>query len=138
MLEYSKNYSKASERLWNYYGDEPNSGALGNINHSIKIFYYNTSNTENWEITTEQKNADVVVPLKYLRNFWRTLDVSLINYEVILTLDLSEKCVLTSKETRNAAGMIVINNPIGVTFKITDTKLYVLVVTLSTENDNKI
>ena len=36
LIEYGKNYSKTSGTLWNYYRDEPNSGAVGNINYSIK------------------------------------------------------------------------------------------------------
>ena len=73
------------------------------------------------------------MPLKYLSNFWRTLDILLINCEVSLTLTWSENCVLTSKATIDAdpdadpegAG---INNPTNLTFKIKDTKLYVPVV----------
>ena len=48
LLEYGKNYRKTTESLWNYYRDEPNSGAVGNINYSIKnskSFYYKTSIT---------------------------------------------------------------------------------------------
>ena len=37
LIEYSKNYKKTTGSLWNYYRDEPNSGAIGNINHSIKV-----------------------------------------------------------------------------------------------------
>ena len=66
----------------------------------------------------------------------------MINCEVSLTLTWSENYVLTSKATRAAdpdANLAVdeINNPQNATFKITDTKLHVPVVTLSTENDNK-
>ena len=81
--------------------------------------------------------------LKYLSNFWRTLDIPLINCETNLILTWSDKCVLTSKATRDAVlaqrgnpAISKINNPIGATFKITDTKLYVPVVTLSTKDDN--
>ena len=65
----------------------------------------------------------------------------LINCEVSLALTCSEKCVLTSKATRegsdNPLGLVV-NNSTNVTFKIKDTKLYVPVVTLSAENDNRL
>ena len=64
----------------------------------------------------------------------------LINCEVYLALSWSEKCVLTSKATRDGGEnllVLAIHNPTNVTFKITDKKLYVPVVTLSTENDNK-
>ena len=75
------------------------------------------------------------MPLKYLSNFWRKLDIPLINCEINLILRWSENCVLTSKTTRDAVpaqgGNPVIpniNNPTGATFKITDRKLYVPVV----------
>ena len=83
------------------------------------------------------------MPLKYLSNFWRTLDIPLINYEVSLTLTWSENFVITSKATRETdpdadPAIAKINNPTNATFKIKDTKLYVPVVTLSAENDNKL
>ena len=65
-----------------------------------------------------------MVPLKYLSNFWRTLEMPLINCEVNLILTWSSTCVITNS---NGAG----------TFAITDTKLYVPVVTLSTRENSK-
>ena len=65
-----------------------------------------------------------MVPLKYLRNFWRTLELPLINCEVNLILTWSSTCVITNS---TGAG----------TFEITDTKLYVPVVTLSTQENTK-
>ena len=66
----------------------------------------------------------------------------LINCELSLTFIWSENCVITSQTYREAVAgdnlVDRINNPTSATFKITDTDLYVLVVTLSTENDNKI
>ena len=67
----------------------------------------------------------------------------LINCEVSLTLTWSKNCVVTSKATRKVdhdtnPAVDEINNPTNATFKITDTKLYVPVVTLSAENDNKL
>ena len=83
------------------------------------------------------------MPLKYLSNFWRTLDIPLINCEISLTLTWSENCVITSKATREAdpdanPAIDGINNPTNAVFKITDCKLYVPVVTLSAENGNKL
>ena len=90
MLEYSKNYRKTTASLWNYYRDETNSGADGKINYSIKnskSFNYKTSITGKLEGNNlEKENVEIVVPLKYLSNFWRTLDMPLINCEVSLTL----------------------------------------------------
>ena len=65
-----------------------------------------------------------MVLLKYLSNFWRTLEMRLINYEVNLILTWSSTCVITHS---NGAGV----------FAITDTKLYVPVVTLSTQENTK-
>ena len=66
----------------------------------------------------------------------------LINREINLILTCSENCVLTSKGTRDAdpdadPAVAAISNPTNATFKITDTTLYVPVVTLSAENDNR-
>ena len=106
LLEYSKNYRKTTGSLWNYYRDELNSGAVGNINYSIKnskSFDYKTSITGKLEgNNVEKDDVGIVVPLKYLSNFWRALDLPLINYEVSLTLTWSENCVITSKATREA------------------------------------
>ena len=100
-----------------------------------------------------KKNIEIVVPLKHLSNFWKTLDMPLINCEVFLTLTWSENCVLTDVTTQIAKAAqegqqdqqyqqdparSAINAPTNATFQITDTKLYVPVVTLSTENDKKL
>ena len=98
--------------------------------------------TLNKKIQKLKKNLEIVVPLKHLRKFWKTLDMSLINCEINFILTWFENCVLTGIITRDAnsnadPAIPAINAPIYGTFKITDTKLYVPVVTLSTEDDNK-
>ena len=66
-----------------------------------------------------------MIPLKYLSIFWRTLEMQLINCEVNLILTWSPTCFISS--------------PNGETkFKITETKLYVPVVTLSTQDNAKL
>ena len=81
LFQYSKNYSKTSESFWNYYRDESNSGEVGNINYSIKgskSFDYKTSITGKLENNNaEKEGVEIVVPLKYLSIFWRTLDLLL-------------------------------------------------------------
>ena len=144
MLEYSKSYSKTRGCFWDYYRDEPNSGASSSINYSIKdskSFDYKTSITGKLE--SNNTKVEIVVPLKHLSSFCRTLDMPLINCEINLILTWSENCVLTSKATRDAVpaqgenpAATRVNNPTNATFKITDTKLYVPVVTLSTKDDN--
>ena len=68
-----------------------------------------------------------MVPLKYLSNFWRTLEMPLINYEVNLILTWSSNCVV----------IVTVNPNQNAKFAITDTKLYVPVVTLSTQENTK-
>ena len=69
-----------------------------------------------------------MVPLKYLSNFWRTLEMPLINCEINLILTWSSTCVIVSTNIANQVA----------TFEITDTKLYVPVVTLSTQENAKL
>ena len=149
LLEYSKNYKKTTGSLWNYYRDGPSS-TIGdnNITHSIlnsESFDYKASFMENG-VTHDnltKNNVKVVAPLKHLSNFWRHLDIPLINCEVELILTWLKNCVLIDKSTREAdygANPVVyeIDNPEYATFKITDVKLFVPVVTLSKENDIKL
>ena len=147
LLEYNKNYKKTTRILWNYYRDEPNSGIGGrnnNVNYSIKnwkSFDYTTSITEKLEGIDRTKDVKIVVPLRYLSNFWRTLDMLLINCEINFILTWTENFVLTNKATRDAnpdvnSAVAAVNNLENVTFKITGTKLYVPVVTLSRKDDN--
>ena len=71
------------------------------------------------------KNVKIIVPLKYLSNFWRTLEIPLINCEISLDLTWSKKCIISSA--------------VGITeFIITDTKHFVPVVTLSTGDNVKL
>ena len=153
LVEYSKNYRKTTGSLWNYYRDEPNNPPAADYNadpitNSASFKYKTsltgkTSNQEDSENTEQgNTNLEIVVPLKHLSNFWRTLDMPLINCEVSLTLTWSEKCVLTDITTQAAGAAqgdnparLGINAPANATFKIADTKLYVPVVTLSTEDE---
>ena len=83
-----------------------------------------------------KKEVEIVVPLKHLSNFWRTPDIALINCEVSLTLNWSREYVITSMERIIITNTRWDTSATNATFKITDTKLYVPVVTLSTEDDN--
>ena len=74
------------------------------------------------------KNVEIMVPLKYLSNFWKTLEMPLINWKFNLILTWSRNCVIVSSNDANQ----------NATFAITDTKLYVPVVTLSTQNNAKL
>ena len=87
-----------------------------------------------------KNDVKVVVPLKHLSNFWRHLDIPLINCEVEIILTWFKNCVLIDKLIREAnydadPNVYETDNPKNATFKITDVKLFVPVVTLSKEND---
>ena len=84
-------------------------------------------------------NVKLVIPLKYLSNFQKSLSIPQINCEVELILTQSKNCVLADMTTRNAQdGNPAIVAPSAAKFKIRDTKLYVPVVILSKENDTKL
>ena len=120
--------------MWNYYTDEP-SNPLSSNSESFK---YKTSIVgKTPEDNDSLTNAKVVIPLKHLSNFWRSLNIPLINCEVELILTWSKNCVLADM-TVDADADPAIVAPSGATFKITDTKLYVPVVTLTKENDKKL
>ena len=123
LIEYSDNYAKTTGSLWQYCKDIP---AL-NANDEIIIFAEgNLTDPFNFKVKITgrtgnggTKDVEIMVPLKYLSN--------LINCEVDLILTCSSACVLISTNTPNQ----------NATFTITDTKLYVPVVTLSTQENTK-
>ena len=95
--------------------------------------------------TKRQQNLETVVSLKHLSNCWRALKMPLINSEIRLILTYSENCILTNIITQtgrdadsNTEPPVQPKGRIDAIFKVTDTKLYVSVVTLSTENDKKL
>ena len=107
LLEYSKNYKKTTGSLWNYYRDEPNSSTDNdNLTHSIlnsKSFDYKAnfiSSVTNNNLT--KNGVKIVIPLKHLSNFWKNLNIPLINCEVKLILTWFKNCVLIDKLTRDA------------------------------------
>ena len=119
MIEYSDNCARTTGSLWQYFRDDPNDNLADSESFKSKIKI--TGKTPN---NNNVKNVEIMVPLKYLSNFWRTLEMPLINYEVNLILTWSSTCVITNS---NGAG----------TFAITDTKIYVPVVTLPTQENTK-
>ena len=119
LIEYSDNYTKTSGSLWQYFRDEPDDNIEDSESFKAKMkITGKTPNNDN------EKDVEIIVPLKYLSNFWRTLEMPLINCEVNLILTWSSTCVITES---NGTG----------TFAITDTKHYVPVVTLSTQENTK-
>ena len=120
LIEYSDNYSSTSRSLWKHYKDDPNN----NLTNS-KSFKSKVKITGNTPAAGNTKNVEIIVPLKYLSNFWRTLEMPLINCEVNLILTWSKDCVITNSKEEGK-------------FAITETKLYVPVVTLSTKDNEKL
>ena len=83
----------------------------------------------------QKKGVKIAVPLKYLGNFWRSLEMPLINCKVELSLKWIENCVLTTAEINAVANATGAD---GANFEITDAKLYVPIVTLSAEDNAKL
>ena len=120
LIEYSDNYSNTSGSLWQYYKDDPNNNIANSESFKFKVKI--TRKTPN---NGNTKDVEIIVPSKYLSNFWRTLEMPLINCEVNLILTWSKDCVITNSEGEAK-------------FAITETKLYVPVVTLSTQDNAKL
>ena len=143
MLEYSKNYEKTSGSLFNYYRDEPSETTIGAGNNAINISVRNSKSFDHkTEIIgsldageDEKEDVKIATPLKYLGNFWRSLDIPLIKCEITLVLSWYKGCVLVGRAFKGPPAA-AINSPTGAKFEITDCKLYVPVVTLSVENKN--
>ena len=127
LIEYSDNYQDSPATLYQYKRDEPpEANAIADLTaNNSSSFKYTISllSDENVADGIVRLNVKVVVPLKYLSNFFRSLEMPLISCKIKLNLTSKKECVL-STDGGNAA------------FIINDTKMYVQVVTLSKE-DNK-
>ena len=108
LLEYSKNYKKTAGSLWSYYRDEL-SNPLSSHSESFKYKTSITGNTYNVgddeasydENKTGKYEIEVVIPLKHLSNFWRTLNIPLINCKIELISTWSKNCVLADMTSAN-------------------------------------
>ena len=122
-IEYSDNYSHTSGSLWQFKSDEPPADNADLTHNNSDPFKYKAAfvgklaNTVN-DTNSSVKNTKIVVPLKYLSNFWRSLEMPLINSKIHLELNWIEECILSSAEG-------------SAKFKITDAKQHVPIVTLS-------
>ena len=123
LIEYSENYSDTSGSLWRFKRDEISNNADVS-NDNAPSFKYKANLIGNTEANGIKIGVNIAVPLKYLSNFWRSLEMPLINCKVELSLKLYERCLLTAANTA--------------TFRITDAKLYVPIVTLSIEDNSKL
>ena len=114
LLEYSKNYRKTIGSLYNYYRDELSDDADNNNFDNSRVVNSNTFKYKN-KIIGNTYDADagaqgydvnkngtqeveLAIPLKYLGNFWRALNIPLISCEVFLELKWDKNCIITSLE----------------------------------------
>ena len=115
LIEYGDNYSDTSASLWQFKrdaieGDVDLAVDAQHISNNSSSFKYKSS------FITNRNGVKIAVPLKYLSNFWRSLEMPLINCKVALSLKWYANCILFSAGT-------------AATFAITDTKLYVPIFT---------
>ena len=157
LLEYSKNYRKTIGSFYNCYRDElsdyPNNDHHDNIKvvnsnafkykNKITGNTYDVLNNADDYVTAKEgtQEIELAIPLKYLGNFWRALNMPLISCEISLELKWGKNCVITSlKEVQIDAGPPVVrkDSPTGATLAINDCKLYIPVVTLSKDDEIKL
>ena len=127
LIEYSDNYQDSSATFYQYKRDEPpEADAVADLTaDNSSSFKYKVSLLGNpvFDGNITKRSVKVVVPLKYLSNFFRSLEMPLINCKIKLNLTWKKECVLSNQDV---AAVFIINN----------TKMYVPLVTLSKE-DNK-
>ena len=117
LTEHSDNYSDTSGSLWDSKRDEIVNNVDLTNDDNAPSFKHKASIIGNTEDNGRKNGVKIAVPLKYLSNFWRSLEMPLINCKVELSLNWIERCLLTVANTA--------------TFEITDAKLYVPIVRLS-------
>ena len=122
LIEYSVSYSSTSGSLWHFGRDEIINNADVTNDDNAPSFKHKASLIGNTEANGTKNRVKIAIPLKYLSNFWRTLEMPLINCKVELSLKWYERCLLTATTA---------------TFRITDAKLYVPIVTFSIEDNSK-
>ena len=139
LIEYSDNYSKTSGSLWQYCKEIPavnNDGNIVDFNGANATDSFNFKTKITGETAADNNNGniagrvyvEIMVPLRYLSNFWKTLEMTLINCEVELILPWSTCCVIIYTNVANQVP----------TFTLTETNLYVPVVTFSTQGNAKL
>ena len=134
LIEYSDNYSKTLRSVWHYYRDEPILDVNGNIvdfsddiNNSVS-FMFKTKISNGQNSQRMHKNLKIMVSLKYFGNFWRTLEMPIINFEINVILTWSANYFIVEDPGNNQVP----------TFALTGTNVFVLVATLSTQENEKL
>ena len=127
LLEYSDNYQNSTGSLYQFKRDEPpdDNADVGNATSSLVYKSKLIKGTDNNNVT----NVRLVVPLKYLSNFFKSLEMPLVNCKIDLELTWYKDCMISSADA--AANRVV-------SFMITDTKLYAPIVTLSTKDNTNL
>ena len=127
LLEHSDNYQNSTGSLYQFKrGKPPDDNAnVGNATTSLVYKSKLIKGTDDNNVN----NVKLVVPLKYVSNFFRSLELPLVNCKIDLELTWHKDCVISSADA--AAGQVV-------SFMITDTKLYVPIVTLSTKDNTNL
>ena len=135
LIEYSDNYSDTQGSLWDFKRDEINNNSNVTNDNNAPTFKYKANLIGNTEKNATKKGVKLAVPLKHLSNFWRSLQLPLINCKIELSFKWIENSSLTSAAINadaNATGAE------SATFKITHAKLYVPIVTLWSEDNLKL
>ena len=127
LLEYSDNYQDSTGSLYQFTRDEPPDDNADVANNTSSLVYISKliSGTDDHNVN----NVKLVVPLKYVSSFFRSLELPLVNCKIDLELTWDKDSLISSVNA--AAGQVV-------SFMITNIKLYVPVVTLSTKDDNNL
>ena len=127
LLEYSDNYQDSTGSLYQFKRDEPPDDNADVANNTSSLVYKSKliSGTDDNNVN----NVKLVVHLKYISSFFRSLEMPLVNCKIDLELTWHKDCMVSSANA--AAGQVV-------SFMITNTKLYVPVVTLSTEDNTNL
>ena len=106
LIEYSTNYSETTGYLWLYSKDITNTNNFKSLMYKAKLL----ENTEADRANGILKNATIGVSLKYLGNFWRSLEMPLINWKVELKLKWTKYCVFSAAGADNAINRDSNNN----------------------------
>ena len=141
LIGYNLNYSETTGSLWFYSKDE-----ITNFNNDVentddfkcfkckaKLLGNTVAQSDPNQAAGILRNFIIGVPLKYLSNFWRSLQMPLINCKIELKIKWTKHCVLAAVGSDNTN-----DNLNNVVFTIKDTKLYVPVVTLSAKDNHKL
>ena len=132
LIKYSDNYSACAASLYHYKRQEQNYAANGNVNNvaanvstSFEYKFGLLGNATAEDGNAVWKNAQIIVPLKYVSSFFSSSELPSINTKLYTQLNYTKYFIMS-------------DNAEPSTFKITKTELYVPVVTLKIEDNNKL